>query len=190
MSDPRAILEFWFGERARNNWFVRDAAFDAEIRRNFQVAVTEAAEDRLGAWERSPDGCLALVLLLDQFPRNIHRDSPRAFAADGKARAVASGAIDRGFDRAVADDRRVFFYLPFEHSEDLADQRRAVALIRQLAEEQQGEARVTALEYLDYAIRHEKVIERFGRFPHRNAVLGRPSTPEEEDFLKQPGSSF
>ena len=190
MNGPQEILAFWFRDAARNRWFVRDAAFDGEIRAQFRTEIAAAAEGRLEAWERTPEGSLALVLLLDQFPRNIHRDSPRAFAADGRARAVASGAIARGFDRQFADDRRLFFYLPFEHSEDPDDQRRAVALIRQFTEEQQGEARARAEEYLDYAVRHERVIERFGRFPHRNAILGRPSTPEEEDFLTQPGSSF
>lgn len=185
--DPRDVLDFWFSETARTRWFEKDPAFDAECRR-FAPLVAAAADDRLAAWERTPEGCLALAILLDQLPRNLHRGSPRAFASDAKARAVAERAIARGFDRRLPPDRRAFLYLPFEHSEDLADQRRSVALFRQLAADMGGTAQ--AQEYLDYAIRHEQIIERFGRFPHRNAVLGRPSTPEEEEFLKQPGSSF
>jgi uncharacterized protein (DUF924 family) len=187
---PREILEFWFSEGAKTRWFEKDSGFDAEIRRHFGTAVGQAAEGRLDDWAEAPESCLALVLLLDQFPRNIHRDSPRAFATDPKARAVADKAIARGFDRRLPQAWRIFFYLPFEHSEALADQHRAVALVRQLADGQEGDARTQALNYLDYAVRHEQVIARFGRFPHRNAILGRPSTPEEEDFLKQPGSSF
>lgn len=190
MTESQDVLDFWFSESARTRWFEKDPGFDAEIHRHFGAAVRQAAEGRLDDWAETPESCLALVLLLDQFPRNIHRDSPRAFATDPKARAVADKAIARGFDRRLPQDWRIFLYLPFEHSEALADQHRAVALVRQLAEGQEGDARTQALNYLDYAVRHEQVIARFGRFPHRNAVLGRPSTPEEEDFLKQPGSSF
>lgn len=187
---PAEILAFWFSERARPLWFKRDAAFDEAIRARFAAAVEAAIAGRLGGWEREPESCLALLILLDQFPRNLHRGSPRAFAGDTAARAVARRAIARGLDRRVPADRRLFFYLPFEHSEDPADQRQAVALFRRLAETETGAAREQALEQLVWAERHAAVIERFGRFPHRNAILGRDSTPEELEFLKEPGSSF
>jgi len=187
---PGEVLAFWFGDAARPRWFKKDPAFDDEIRRRFAATLASATAGSLGAWEAEPESCLALVILLDQFPRNLHRDTARAFAADAKARAVAAGAIERGFDRRTPPDRRFFFYLPFEHSEDPADQRRSVALFRRLAEEATGAAADAARERLDYAIRHQRIVERFGRFPHRNRALGRESTAEETAFLAEPGSSF
>lgn len=190
MTTPAEILAFWFGERARPLWFEKDAAFDAEIRAGFGAAHGEAAAGRLAAWEAAPDSALALVVLLDQFSRNIHRDTPKAFACDGAARGVATRAIARGFERHLDFDQRLFLYLPFEHSEDLADQRRAVALFRGLAEEQVGKRRDMGFELVGYAERHCEIIERFGRFPHRNATLGRETTAAEEAFLRGPNSSF
>lgn len=187
---PAEILDFWFSDRARPLWFVRDAAFDAEIRAGFEASHKAAAAGRLQPWEGAAESSLALVLLLDQFPRNIHRDSPKAFAADPLARGVAERAIARGFDRALDFHRRSFLYLPFEHSESLADQERGVGLFRALAEEQSGALRDQGFELLKYAERHCEIIARFGRFPHRNQILGRETTAEEAAFLREPMSSF
>ncbi len=187
---PGEVLEFWFSEQARPLWFERNAAFDEEIRSRFGATVAAACLGDLSYWVRAVDSSLALVLLLDQFPRNIHRGTLRAFAGDAHARATANTAIDRGFDRRAPLDRRVFFYLPFEHSEDPKDQARSVALFRRWAEEHRGAARERALEQMKYVLRHQEIVERFGRFPHRNTVLGRESTPEEVAFLQEPNSSF
>lgn len=176
----RDVLAFWFEELGRKAWFAKSADTDAAIRDRFlilyEVLTTWPVEDALA----SPERALATVLVLDQFPRNLFRDSPEAFASDAMAREVASAAIARGLDSAMTTDQRLFLYLPFEHSEDAGDQERAVALISALGDD----------EYTRFALAHKKVIDRFGRFPHRNEVLGRPSTPEEEAFLKEPGSSF
>ena len=181
------VLDFWFGPpgsagygKPREVWFKSDPAFDADVRRRFGGDLEQAATGSLDGLVGSPEGTLALVILLDQFPRNIHRGTPRAFAFDAKALDVARQALEAGHDRAVAPFQRTFLYLPFEHSEMLADQDRSVALFEALGDE----------TTLDYAIRHREIIVRFGRFPHRNAILGRDSTPEEAAFLEQPGSSF
>ena len=174
------VLGFWFGELGREAWFAKSDKIDETIRERFlilyEVLTTWPVEDALA----SPERALATVLVLDQFPRNLFRDSPEAFANDGLAREIASAAIARGLDEGFNTDQKLFLYLPFEHSEDAADQQRAVELISALGDE----------EYTRYAIAHKEVIDRFGRFPHRNDALGRTSTPEEEAFLKEPGSSF
>ncbi len=176
------VLGFWFAPERRKHWFDASEAFDAEVRRVLASWHEAAASGRLDGWRDTPDGCLALCILLDQAPRNIFRGTPRAYATDPQARAVASLAIDRGFDLAFDDkDRRMFLYLPLEHSEALADQELCVALCRE---------RIDDAEYLRYVERHREIIARFGRFPHRNAILGRPSTREEEAFLAEPFSSF
>ena len=189
---PADVLEFWFGAPGsvehgslRKCWFEKDPAFDAEIRRRFLALVDEAAAGRLDGWADRPEGLLALIVLLDQFPRNLFRDAPRAFATDTQALALAQQALARGVDAQLMPVARAFIYLPFEHSEDLAMQDRAVSLFSALAKH--GEAFAS---YLDYAERHRDVIRRFGRFPHRNAILGRASTPEEIAFLAQPGAGF
>lgn len=187
---PQEVIEFWFSPRARSLWFAKDAAFDAEIRAGFEATHRSAAAGRLQGWENAPEGSLALVILLDQFPRNIHRGTARAFASDTLARAVADRAIGRGFDRQLPFEQRQFLYLPFEHSEDLADQRRGVRLFRALAEEQTGALRDAGFELVKYAERHLEIIERFGRFPHRNQALGRETTAAEAAFLEEPMSSF
>jgi uncharacterized protein (DUF924 family) len=184
---PAEVLDFWFGPepgRRRRQWFVKDPAFDAQIRGRFLEDHRRARAGELDAWLAAPESCLALVILLDQFPRNLFRGTPEAFAADARALAAARHALERGFDAGMPPARRLFFYLPFEHSENLDDQRRSVALAEPFR------ALPGFEDIHDYALRHLRVIERFGRFPHRNAVLGRESTPEEEEFLKQPGSSF
>jgi len=185
---PGDVLAFWFSERVRPLWFEKNRAFDDEIRAQFGANVSAALVGDLDFWVRAADSSLALVLLLDQFPRNIYRGTLRAFAGDAKARAIAGTAIDRGFDRHTAADRRFFFYLPFEHSEDPADQARSVALFRRWADEH--DECEHAQEQMKYVLRHQEIIERFGRFPHRNVILGRQSTPEETAFLAGPDSAF
>ncbi|MCC7271985.1 MAG: DUF924 domain-containing protein [Alphaproteobacteria bacterium] len=189
--DPAAVLDFWFGPvggatrgRHRSQWFARDPDFDGAIHARFAAASAAAVAGAFAAWEETADGALALLLLLDQFPRNLFRGDPRAFAGDAGARAVAGRALARGFDRGRPACERIFFYLPFEHSEDMADQDRSCALFAALADDENGPL------YIDYAERHRAVIRRFGRFPHRNAALARPTTAEEAAFLRQPGSSF
>ena len=174
-----ALLDLWFAPEVQPQWFQPTIELDERLRSEFATAVERAGRGELDGLLASPEGSLALCLLLDQLPRNIWRGTPRAFAFDARARAVADQALAAGHDLAVRPDGRVFFYLPFEHSEDLADQERSVALFQPLGG-----------VYLDYAIRHREVIVRFGRFPHRNRILSRPSTAEEEAFLKEPGSSF
>lgn len=181
MADFREILEFWFSDQTRPRWFVKEAEFDAAIRSRFESTLRAAAAGGHRDWLDAPEGALALVILLDQFPRNIYRGTARAFATDGLAREIADLATQRGFDLMAPQDRRIFFYLPFEHSENLADQDRAIALMRE---------RIGVARTIDYALKHRVVIARFGRFPHRNAALGRPTTPDEAEFLKGPDSSF
>ncbi|HVI91202.1 MAG TPA: DUF924 family protein [Dongiaceae bacterium] len=187
---PRAILEFWFSPQARLRWFEQDKAFDEEIRGRFGIAVHAAQQGELDSWQQSPEATLALLLLLDQFSRNIHRGQAKAFLGDARARDIADRAIGKGFDRLFDFLRRRFFYLPFEHGESLADQQRAIMLFERALDEAAPQDRDTALEQLDYAHRHRVVIERFGRFPHRNEALGRPSTEAEIAFLREPDSSF
>jgi uncharacterized protein (DUF924 family) len=197
---PQSIVDFWFVPRAgesvtgepatprgrvtRDVWFRKDDAFDAEIRERFHVALAAGIAGAFGHWCREPLGCLARVVLLDQFTRNAFRGTPRAFAGDPAALATTELALERGFHRALAPQERWFLYMPFEHAESLAEQDRGVALFEALA----GETGLDA--QLPWAIRHRDVIRRFGRFPHRNEILGRASTEEEIAFLKEPGSRF
>lgn len=187
--DPQAadVLHFWFGigDAARDEWFRKDPAFDAQIRQRFGSLVEQALVGGLAGWDAAADAALARVLLLDQFTRNIFRGTPRAFDGDARALALARSMVARGADQALPPLRRVFAYLPFEHAEDQAAQRESLRLFGALAAAQPALA-----SYDDYARRHAVVIERFGRFPHRNAILGRTSTPEETAFLREPGSSF
>lgn len=176
--DATDILDFWW-TAGPPKWFARDDAFDAEIRDRFGDLVAAARDGELDGWSGTPHGALALLLLLDQFPRNIHRGDPLAFASDARARSIAAKALEAGFDRAFPKQGRAFFYLPFEHSEEMADQERSVDLFRRHGD-QEG--------YL-YALIHLDVIRRFGRFPHRNAVLGRASSEAEEAFLADGGFS-
>ena len=178
---PDAVLDFWFAEGMEERWFVKDEAFDATVRETLGAAYEQAADGVFEGWRRSPRGCLALVLLLDQVPRNLFRDDPRAYATDRQARSVACFAVERGFDRRLSQCERCFLYLPFEHSEDLADQERCVDLMAALDEDPR---------WRDYAAQHRDIVARFGRFPHRNRCLGRESTREEALFLETPDSSF
>jgi uncharacterized protein (DUF924 family) len=178
---PSVVLDFWFAPDTEEKWFQPTPDFDAEIAGRFGALHDEAAKNALETWEASPEGALALVILLDQFPRNMFRGSPRAFASDALALAVASRAIDRGHDLALPTGRRVFLYLPFEHSEDIEDQHRCCSLTAKHCD---------IGNYFDYAKRHRAVIARFGRFPHRNDVLGRESTAEEIAFLADRDEPF
>jgi uncharacterized protein (DUF924 family) len=200
MPDPRAeeILRFWFGAgdaSSRKRWFVPDPAFDAEIRDKFAADAERAANGALGGWALDPRGALALVVLLDQFPRNVHRGTELAFAADARALAVTRDAIATGLDRRLGLVERAMLYMPLMHSEDRELQRESVDRFGGLAEEAaRTGSPEDVVEYLraaaDFAGRHAAIIERFGRFPHRNAVLGRTSTGEEVQFLTEPGSRF
>ena len=177
---PRAgeIVAFW---RAAGpaRWFARSDAFDARLRARFSGRVEEAASGRLDHWADTPEGALARILLLDQLPRNLHRDMPRMFETDVVARQAANAALAAGHDKAFARDLRQFFYLPFMHSEDMADQERALALYEALGDE----------DALKFAHVHVDAIRRFGRYPHRNAILGRATTPEEQAYLDEGGFS-
>lgn len=174
------VLDFWFRELAARDWFRKSDALDALIVRRYAGLCERLALALPEACERSPRAALAGVVVLDQFPRNMFRGSPQAYANDTAALRLAMRAIDRKFDLSLATPERMFLYMPFQHSEDRAVQARSVELFAGL-----GDA-----DTLDYARRHQAIIDRFGRFPHRNAVLGRPTTAEEAEFLRQPGSSF
>ena len=191
MSGFAEVLEFWFGApqspergRPRKAWFNKSAAFDAEIRSRFFGTWERASRGELGSWAATPLAGLALVIVLDQFPRNMFRGTARAFASDSIALAAAKSMVERGFDPVLLPAERLFVYLPFEHAEDTGAQRRSLALFETLRTEPLGE------DNTDYARRHYEIIARFGRFPHRNAILGRQCTAEEIEFLKQSGSSF
>jgi len=180
------VLDFWFGApisrergRPRKQWFQKSEPFDAEIRRRFLATWERAARGEFARWQATPLATLALVVTLDQFPRNMFRGTARAFASDSLALAAARETIAREFDRLLSPVERSFVYLPFAHAEDLAAQRRSLVLFH-----------ASDRENVESARRHYEIIARFGRFPHRNAVLGRESTAEEIEFLKQPGSSF
>ena len=186
-SVPGTVLGFWFGEprgKARREWFRKDEGFDAEIRRRFGEVHAQAARRELEDWRNERESMLALIVVLDQFSRNLYRNDPRAFAQDAHALECARQALKRGDDALSLPVERQFLYLPFEHSEDAADQALCVRLMSQLEafEETRG--------LTEWAVKHQAIIDRFGRFPHRNALLGRVSTPEEAEFLKTPGSGF
>lgn len=181
------VLDFWFGplpHTARDCWFRRDPGFDAEIGHRYGTAIGAALRGGLTGWESSPRGALARILLLDQFTRNVHRDTATAFAGDGEALRIATGVVDAGADATLDPYERWFAYLPFEHAESSAMQDRSLALFTRLRDE-------TGLaEPLAWAERHAAVIRRFGRYPHRNEILGRTSTSDELAFLATPGSRF
>ena len=175
--EPRSLLDFWRAAGA-DKWFARDPAFDAAFER-FRESHFAAARSELDSWTADAEGALALVLLLDQFPRNCFRGSAHSYATDGLARQHAKRAIDVGFDLQVDAALRLFFYLPFEHSEAMADQEYAMELFGGIGDD----------ELMKYAVLHRDLIARFGRFPHRNASLGRESTQEEIDYLASGGFS-
>lgn len=177
---PETVLHFWLDQTPPELRFVRDDALDAAIRQRFGALHASAASGELWHWRGTPQGRLAEVIVLDQFSRNLGRDSPRAFAHDGMALALAQEAVAAGLDRPLTPEQRSFLYMPYMHSESRAVQGESLRLFGALGRE----------ESLYFARRHAEIIERFGRYPHRNAVLGRASTAEELAFLQQPGSSF
>ncbi len=190
--NPQDVLDFWFGAprsaefgSSRTPWFRKDPQFDALIAQRFGATVNAALAGGLRDWEATAASGLARIVVLDQFTRNMFRDTPKAFAGDALALAAAQAMVARSDDGALLPVQRAFVYLPFEHAEDLAAQQRCVDLFSALAA-QHPETQ----SMLDYALRHRDVIRRFGRFPHRNAILGRASTAEELKFLERPGSGF
>lgn len=191
------VLQFWFGELVdgqaaasrRRRWFAVDAGFDRELRQRFGPLTATALAGGLQEWARTPGGCVALLLVLDQFPRNIHRGDPRAYAGDARARELVHAGLAQGLDRQLVFDPRCFFYLPLEHSESLADQDLCVDLFAALLAESTGERRKLARDSLRWARMHRDLVRRFGRFPHRNAAMGRDSTAEELAWL-QTGHRF
>lgn len=173
-----AVLSFWFKETKPYQWYRRNDAFDAEIARRFGALHEAAAKDKLEVWRAHPVYSLSLIILLDQFSRNLYRDTPRAFAEDAHALSVAREAISRHFDRLVDHKRRAFFYMPFMHAENLSVQEECVALFK---------ARLPTTMNVPFAVEHRDIVKRFGRFPHRNDTFGRRSTPEEIRFLRHGG---
>jgi uncharacterized protein (DUF924 family) len=180
IASPAEVLRFWFDELTDRDWYNSTPALDQQIMRRFRATHLALAQTVADAWRADPSSRLAAVIVLDQLPRNMYRATPLAFATDGLARQEARLALETGADQLVHARQRPFFYLPFEHSEDLVDQELSVRLFSALPD----------ADLLDYAVRHRDIVARFGRFPHRNAFLGRTSTAEEIEFLKLPGSSF
>ncbi|HEV2540973.1 MAG TPA: DUF924 family protein [Frateuria sp.] len=186
-TSAREVLDFWFADENTVRWFLRDVDFDQAIRARFAGTLEAAANDELDSWALTPHGWLALLIVLDQFSRNIHRGDARAFALDGKAQALALAGLERRDDEALEPLERVFAYLPLEHAEDLALQWRSVTLFRALALQATPTSRGQYENFLDYARRHCEVITRYGRFPQRNAALNRASTPDELAYLAEGG---
>ncbi|MEM8603462.1 MAG: DUF924 family protein [Cyanobacteria bacterium P01_H01_bin.121] len=187
----QSLLDFWFGPpdseaygKPQKFWFLKDPAFDAELEQRFLPLYHQACQGQVNHWRATTLGCLALILAFDQLPRNFFRESPQAFATDTQALAIAQALVNTQQDQTLLNVQRWFVYLPFEHSENLEHQNQAVALYEQLRDDAESASSI------DYAYRHQRIIQRFGRFPHRNAILGRPSTETELEFLQQPGSRF
>ena len=190
-TQAQEVLDFWFGAPgsaefggSRDCWFRKDAAFDREVTLRFSDLHARAARGELAAWEAAPESLLALIVVLDQFPRNIYRGLLESFATDARALAASRTMLESAWDLRLPSAQRWFAYMPFEHSESLADQELCLRLMRQVAEDPRFS------DVPRWALAHHAIIARFGRFPHRNAILGRESTAEELDFLKQPGSAF
>jgi uncharacterized protein (DUF924 family) len=175
------IIDFWFSDRVREQWWRKDTDFDREIRQRFEGTCRRAVAGDLAAWRETPLGRLAEIIVLDQFPRNMYRDRAAAFAHDELARRLTREAVAAGADRSLTPAQRAFLYLPLMHSEDPADHEEAVRLYS---------SHPDLADNLRFEHRHKAIIDRFGRYPHRNEILGRESTPEELEFLRQPGSSF
>lgn len=199
VENPDSINDFWFGsdtddavtvQQRSQLWWSKNPEVDLQIRTRFASYVEAAAAHEFDAWQTSPGGVLALILLTDQFPRHIYRDTAKAFASDPLARAWCRIGIEKGMDGNLRPIERAFFYLPLEHSESLEEQNWSVRLFTQLYQEVPPEHMDIFRRYLMFALRHRRVIERFGRFPHRNKMLGRVSTLEEEAFLQESGASF
>lgn len=199
LATPEAVLNYWFGapgsareiaERQSKLWFGKLLEKDREVSEQFSPTFNVAITGSLDDWAGTPRGRLALVVVLDQFPHHIHRDTPQAFAQDEKALALSLAALATGEDKTLTLIERVFLYLPLEHAESVAMQDLSVAQYQQLVDEASESEGALFVNFLDYAHKHRDVVVRFGRFPHRNDILGRPSTADEIAFLKQPGSRF
>ena len=196
---PESVLDFWFGTfgsaseiagRQRKLWFGKMAENDQAVDERFSATLAAASAGKLDHWANSPRGRLALVIVLDQFPHHIFRDQAKAFATDPQALALSLAALKANEDLQLTPIERVFLYLPLEHAESSEMQARSVSLYAALANDAAADERDLFAGFLDYARKHRDIVERFGRFPHRNAILGRPSTPAELEFLEQPGSRF
>lgn len=185
-----AVLTFWFDPGHHQDWFATRPEFDAAIHTRFGETFHLAAEGKLKHWTDTPQGWLALLIVLDQFSRNLYRRDPRAWNQDLLAQQLALWGIEEGYDRQLQPMQRVFAYMPLEHAENMRLQRQCVAMFGALCEQVPADERRHYIDYLDYARRHEAVIARFGRFPHRNALLGRTCTPEELAYLAEPGAGF
>ncbi|TDJ04487.1 MAG: DUF924 domain-containing protein [Deltaproteobacteria bacterium] len=187
MKEYSEILKFWFRKGPDqldfSTWFKKDENFDREIKKRFSALIEQDPKD----WQKEPEGTLGYIILLDQFSRNIYRGTPKSFAQDGKALEAAAQGIEANQDSRITFVQRIFFYMPFMHSEILSDQERSIELFRELFQNTSEEGFKSNYEY---ALAHHKIIEEFGRFPHRNEILGRKSTDAEKEFLKKPGSSF
>ena len=197
-SEARAVLETWYGSLDSSDypalnqalWWGKSAETDAQLTRDFAELLDGADSSEVLAWKQTPRGTVAYILLLDQLSRNIHRDSPKMYARDADAVDACLELLLSGGDKELEARERVFAYMPLMHVENVSLQRLAVRLFSALAEEGPSELKGELAQYADYAVKHQVIVERFGRFPHRNKILGRSSTEEEVEFLKQPGSSF
>jgi uncharacterized protein (DUF924 family) len=174
----KQVISFWFAPETQPKWFIKNEEFDQEITEKFQELYMKATSDKLGAWQKFPEGTLALIIILDQFPRNMFRGTAKAFATDNKALELTKYAIKNSYDQKLTNEQKQFLYMPLMHSENLEDQNLSVKLF------------AFNSYALEYAKAHHHIIKQFGRFPHRNNILGRKSTNEELEFLKQPNSSF
>ncbi|AMO94134.1 hypothetical protein CFter6_1426 [Collimonas fungivorans] len=199
MENIQAIREFWFGDsqddvtaanRQAGLWWGKNPDVDLQIRQRFETTLLAAENNQLADWENTPQGVVALVLLTDQFPRNMYRNTPRSFAFDTLARGFCRKGLQADFYAALRPIERIFLHLPLTHSELLQDQEQAVTLGAALVAQVAASQKECFAGYLSFAIRHRDIIARFGRFPHRNQILQRQSTPAELEFLQQPGSSF
>lgn len=197
---PDDVRNYWLGELSADSpnaskaqmglWYGKDESVDRHIRETFAPHIPLAIAGEFDAWQKSPKSAVALIILMDQFSRNAFRDSPQMYAADPKALSVSLALIETRADRALHPIERMFVYLPLEHSEDVVYQDRCVELAQELADDVSDAAREGYLGFLNYALKHREIVARFGRFPHRNEILGRENTDEESQFLTQPGSSF
>ncbi|MEM9452885.1 MAG: DUF924 family protein [Myxococcota bacterium] len=198
-AEAEDVLDFWFGQldadgRAeaskRKSWWKKDPAFDEEIRDRFLATYEAIVAGERRAWQEHASSCLALVIVLDQFSRNMFRNTAKMYAADGQSVQIVHSGLERGFDRMLRTDECVFFYMPLMHSEDLAHQERCIVLFRALHDQCPVAAKDGLAKNIDFAVKHRDIVRDWGRFPHRNEILGRASTPEELAFLEQPGSGF
>jgi len=197
---PQDVRNYWLGELSSDSpnatksqmglWYGKDESVDRHIRETFAPHIPAAIAGEFDHWQESPQSAVALIILMDQFSRNAFRDSPQMYAADPKALSVSLALIKTRADKSLHPIERMFVYLPLEHSEEVAHQEHCVALAKELADDVSDEAREGYLGFANYAVKHHEIVARFGRFPHRNAILGRTNTEEEAAFLTQPGSSF